>query len=115
MSIYVVQKDYELPPDVDWEDPSFKDGGWLVAGERLEDGQLEPDVVADLLYRGVLVHEFPFVKPLADQPDIVRAYEYDALGVAVAQVDSPESSAVSEPVSPDEDVFEDENVEDDDE
>jgi hypothetical protein len=87
MSIYIVQKDYQLPPDADWEDP-YMNGATLEVGEEIEDGQIEPDIVAELVYRGVLVHRDPPVKPWADQPDIVREYDEEGNAVAVKPMES---------------------------
>jgi len=83
MSIYEVQKDYELPPHLDWEDSRFQDGGWLVVGDRLEDGQLEPDAVAELLHRGVLAHVNPPVKSHAGGGVAVRQVDPASVSVAV--------------------------------
>ncbi len=59
MAEYEVVKEYQLPPHADWESPQFAgedgEGYVLQPGEVIYDGQIEPDIVADLTYRKVIM------------------------------------------------------------
>lgn len=51
---YIVQEEYQLPEDADWEIPEFN-GALLYPGDEVWDGEIEPDIVARLVSKGVLV------------------------------------------------------------
>jgi len=80
MSQYIVVKECALPADADWEDPRFAGGVVLQVDDVLVDGQIEPDIVANLLARGVLVRdEDPEIEEarLADAPDVSASDELE--------------------------------------
>ena len=54
MAKYEVMVEYQLPKDAAWEYPGFG-GALLKPGEYLYDGDIEPDLMAFLYSKGVLV------------------------------------------------------------
>jgi len=81
MTVYVVAEQVKLPRDADWENP-WMNGAVLDPGMEIEDGEIEPDIVAKLVSQGKFVPKEQY-----------RVF------------DNPEDV--------DEDVFEDENVDED--
>ena len=55
MAEYIVVAEYRLPPNADWENPIYDDEYVLSPDERFYDGEIEPDIVAKMMQRGVIV------------------------------------------------------------
>src|SRR3972149_2597874 len=55
MKQYIVLRKYQLPAWADWEEPAFADH-LLTPGEIFSDGEIEPDIVADLVSRRIVAY-----------------------------------------------------------
>ena len=52
MTRYNVMREYQLSDEADWENPLMA-GAVLYPGDVIEDGEIEPDIVANLVSRGI--------------------------------------------------------------
>jgi hypothetical protein len=70
MTEYVVLREYQLRPDADWDEPAFADH-LLEPGETFVDGNIEPDIVASLVGRQIVV-------AFENLPAVIAEFEAEA-------------------------------------